>query len=328
MSYFGVEVTDIDDALNVHFKTQDGIPSDLPIDTFNNGISRYRSTIGSFNVPMDTTMLKKIWDNVDIIAEALKDSPSLNIDSILRGVTGLYITYIQNKDRVLSSNLVDSFIEENGILIRRTKASYVVGDMAVDNKVETARKAAIIALFSSNGINNVEHTLRILEGWYNNTLSEDEKEIIKVLGKPLDSEGNPLHTNKIDLSPYITLAKQGHFGTVEMDHVAHIISREYDRPAVSEQERLNDIIVKIVRGEDVQESEFADRIVDTLNSLRQQGMYIAHIPMHIVGEEYTYENNLFVIDALGNIRSLFFPVRVYDYNQKLDEKRTFPETNR
>ena len=151
----------------------------------------------------------------------------MNIDSILRGVTGLYITYIQSRDRTGADNLVDSFFEENGTLIRRTKASHMVGDMAADNKVETARKAAIIALFSSNGINNVEHTLRVLEGWYNNTLSEDEKEIVKVLGNPVDSEGNPLHTNKIDLSPYITLAKQGHFGTVEMDHVAHIISREF-----------------------------------------------------------------------------------------------------
>lgn len=258
----------------------------------------------------------------------MKDSPSLSIDSILKGVTGLYITYIQSRDHTDADNFVDSFFEENGTLIRRTKASHIVGDMAADNKVETTRKAAIIALFSSNGINNVEHTLRVLEGWYNNTLSEDEKEIVKILGNPVDSEGSPLHTNKIDLSPYITLAKQGHFGTVEMDHVAHIISREYDRPAVSEQERLNDIIVKIVRGEDVEESEFTDRIVDILNSLKQQGMYVFYLPMYIVGEEYTYENNLFLIDALGNVRSLFFPVRVYDYNQKLDEKRTFPETNR
>ena len=323
-----VEVIDIDDQLNVHFKTSLGIPSSAPIDLFKQYINNYKNTIGSFGVPIDEEGLAKIASIVYSITDAFGDVSTINIDEIYKNVTGLYITYLQNKNRVTSSNLVDSFIEENGVLVRKTKASYAIGDIAVDNKVEAARKTAIVALFSSNGINNTEHTLRQLEGWYNNTLSEDETDIIKFLGKPVDSQGNPLHTNKIDLSPYITLFKQGHFGTIEIDHVAHIISREYDRPAISEQEQLNDIINKIVRHEDVEQSQFTDDVVDILNSLKQQGLYVISMPMQIVGEEYTYENNLFVIDSLGNVRSLFFPVRKYDYNQRIDERRSFPETNR
>jgi hypothetical protein len=36
--------------------------------------------------------------------------------------------------------------------------------------------------------------------------------------------------------------------------------------------------------------------------------------MHIIGDEFSYENSLFTIDATGKVMSLFFPVRVYDYN--------------
>ena len=326
--YMDVEVIEIDDDLNVHFKTSNGIPSDLPIDQFNEAVRRFKDDVGDINVELDNSALVRIAEDVNLIVEILKDSPALNVDAIIKAVTSLHKLYLANKDRVIASNIVDSFIEENGVLVRKTKASHRVHDMAYDNKVEERRRAQIIGLFSTNGINNIEHTLRVLEGWYNNTLAEDEKDVIKVLGNPVDVTGAPLHTNKIDLSPYIRLAAECHFGTTEMDHVAYIISREYDRPAVTDQDRVNDIMEKIVRAEDVEESALSEKVLDIFNDIYSKGYVIFSLPIHAVGNEYTYENNLFMIDALGNIRSLFLPVRVYDYNERLNQRRTFPETDR
>lgn len=330
--YKDITVLDIDDELNVHFETVNNIPSQLSVDEFNKARKKFQDSVYPIKESINDDLLILISNLSNEIISTLQNSPSINETEIIKAVSSLVQMRRANEGRIKYSNMIDSFVEIDGVLYRKTKLSHLIGDIAVDHRVESSRKQAIISIFANNGINNAEHTLRLLEGWYNNTLSqetsEDQQNVTKILGKPIDATGANLHTNKIDLTPYVIMARQGHFSSVEMEHVAHLISREYDKPQITEQERLNNIISDIVRGEEIEETEFSTRIVEVLEDLRNRGMYIIDMPMTIVGENYTYENNLFIIDSLGNVRSLFFPVRAYDYVSRLNDSRQFAETDR
>lgn len=336
-----VEVTDITDDFEVQLKNRDGSMSLMSMDDYKTAIEDFKNIHTSYiNALAGEAINYDVLGAAEIyydIVEKFGDIP-FNRQKIADTAVGMYLLQLVNNEPEYS-NRVDSFHRDrNGRLVRHTRASHAVGDMYELSTYERQIKSNVFEIF--NHFADKKHAMELLQAWYNNQIDEndeDAKYVISLLGKPYTAGRKDLHKTKIDLSPYIMLLNYNSFDTVAQEHVADMISTDFNmRTSVNSTTVINEIIEKILTNQPLQTREensdyehflsqsAYDELVNSTYEIKQayanSGIIFVQNKSTVLTKDYTCEYNMFVVTSNGQVKQIYFPIRWYDYINDLDDR--------
>lgn len=335
------KVVDIlDDSGDIVVEDQQGQQFLMTADQYKTAISDFKNihsafidTLGASAINNDVLAVAEIFYR---LADKFGDTP-FDRESVADAAAGFYLLQLANNDPEYS-NRVDSFHKDkDGKLVRYTRASHAVGDMYELSTYEQQLKSNVFEIF--NHFENTEHAINLLQAWYNNTIDENEEDakyVISLLGKPYTVDKKNLHKSTIDLHPYILLLQNGKLDTVSQEHIADIISTDFNtRTSVNSTTVINDIIERILTDVDVDPREqnqdyqhflsqdAYDSLIAQIRKFKQecnnQGYVFVQVPSTILTPDYSCEYNMFVVDQYGRVGQIHFPIRWYDYIRDLDD---------
>lgn len=335
------EVVDIlDDNNDIVVEDQQGQQFLISADQYRTAISDFKNvhnafinTLGASAINNDVLAVAEIFYH---LADQFGDKP-FDRENVANAAAGFYLLQLANNDPEYS-NRVDSFHRDrDGKLVRYTRASHAVGDMYELSAYEKQLKSSVFEIFDH--FDDTTHAINLLQAWYNNTIDENEEDakyVISLLGKPYTADKKNLHKTTIDLHPYILLLQYGKLDTVSQEHIADIISTDFNtRTSINSTTVINDIIERILTGVDVDpreqnqnyqhflSQEAYDSLIQQVREFKTQynnaGYVFVQIPSTILTSDYSCEYNMFVINQNGMLAQIHFPIRWYDYIRDLDD---------
>ena len=335
------EVVDIlDDRNDIVIEDQQGQQYLISADQYKTAISDFKdihnayiNTLGASAINNDVLAVADIFY---YLADQFGDVP-FDRENVANAAAGFYLLQLANNDPEYS-NRVDSFHRDrDGKLVRYTRASHAVGDMYELSAYEQQLKSNVFEIF--NHFDDTAHTINLLQAWYNNTIDESEEDakyVISLLGKPYTADKKNLHKTTIDLHPYILLLQYGKLDTVAQEHIADIISTDFNtRTSINSTTVINDIIERILtdvavdpreQNQDYQHflsQEAYDSLIQQVREFKTEcsnaGYVFVQMPSTILTSDYSCEYNMFVINQNGNLMQIHFPIRWYDYIRDLDD---------